>query len=101
MDMLVLIVALSTIMWYIINRFKPLWGELKFGKYITIAIAAVFGFGLAFGLGLDLLFAMGLIEAVTVIGKIITGLTLMAGSSAVAEILEAVGGKHYAETEIV
>lgn len=99
MDMLVLIVALSTIMWYIINRFKPLWNELKYGRYITIAIAAIFGFGLAFGLGVDLLFAMGLIETVTIIGKIITGFTLMAGSSAVAEILEAVGGKHHVEKE--
>lgn len=93
MEMLVLITALSTIMWYIINRFKPLWEEVEHGKYITIAVAAVFGFSLAFGLGADLLFALGLVDGITIIGKIMTGFALMAGSSAVAEILEAVGGK--------
>ena len=101
MDMLVLIVALSTIMWYLINRFKPLWAGFKYGKYITITIAALFGFGLAFGLSVDLLFAMGLVTTITIVGKIITGFALMAGSSAVSEILEAIGGKHYVETEIV
>lgn len=99
MDTLVLITTLSTIMWYIINRFKPLWAGIKNGKYITIAVAAVFGFGLAFGLGVDLLLAIGLVADTTIVGKIITGFTLMAGSSAVAEILEAVGGKTHAETE--
>ena len=99
MEMLTLIIALSTIMWYIINRFKGFWAEVKYGKYITIAVAAVFGFGLTFGLGLDLLLAIGLTQAVTIVGQILTGFTLMAGSSAVAEILEAVGGGNHRETE--
>ena len=35
MEMLTLIIAMSAIMWYLIDRFKPLWSELSFGKYIT------------------------------------------------------------------
>ena len=42
MDTLVLIVALSTIIWYLINRAKEeLWSNLSFGKWITIAVAAI------------------------------------------------------------
>lgn len=92
MDMLGLILALSTIMWYIIDRFKPLWAEKSWGKYVTIAVAAIFAFGLSFGFGLDLVFGLGLVESVTVLGEILTGLTLMAGSSAISEIIQKIKG---------
>ena len=93
MDMLALILGLSAIMWYIIDRFKGIWSEIKIGKYITIAVSAIFGFGLSFGFGLDLIYALKLTEATSIIGVILTGFSLMSGSSAIAEILERIKGK--------
>lgn len=87
MEMLTLIIALSTILWYLIDRFKPLWENLSWGKYITILCAAAGGFGLAFGYDLDLLAACGLVEQASILGTVITGFTLMSGSSAVSEII--------------
>ena len=92
MEMITLIIAMSAIMWYLIDRFKPLWSELSFGKYITIVISALFAFGLTFAFGLDLVFACGLFAEMTVAGQILTGFVLMSGSSAVAEIIERIKG---------
>lgn len=92
MEMLTLIIAMSAIMWYLVDRFKPLWSGLSFGKYITIAVSALFAFGLTFAFGLDLVFACGLFAEMTVVGQILTGLVLMSGSSAVAEIIERIKG---------
>ena len=45
MDLLTLIIALSAILWYLIERGKTsLWGELSWGKWITIGCAAIGGF---------------------------------------------------------
>lgn len=101
MEMLTLIVALSTIMWYIIDRFKELWGSLKYGKYITIGISAIFAFSLCFGFGLDIIFALGLVGGVSVIGTILTALCLMGGSSAISEIISRVKNGKTESTEKV
>lgn len=87
MDMLVLITALATIQWYIIDRVKPIWENVKHGKYITIALAAVFGFALSFGYNLDIIYGFNLVDNPTVIGKVITALAMMSGSSAISEII--------------
>ena len=92
MDILTLIIALSAVMWYIIDRAKTLWAEVSWGKWITIAIAAIAGFGLTFAFGLDILFAVGLVESVSIAGQIITGFVLMSGSSAVSEVIERIKG---------
>ena len=95
MDLLVLIVALSSVMWYLIERGKAeLWGQLSYSKWITIGVAAVAGFALTFGFGLDILYACGLVQEVSILGQIITGFTLMSGSSAIAEIIERIKGKN-------
>lgn len=92
MDTLVLIVALSTIIWYLINRAKEeLWSNLSFSKWITIAVAAILSFAVVFAFNLDLIFALNLAPEISLVGKILTGLVLMSGSSAVSEIMEAVG----------
>lgn len=94
MDVLTLIIALSSVMWYLIQRGKDeIWGKLSFSKWITMAVSAVFAFALVFSFNLDLILACGLVEVTTIAGKIITGLVLMSGSSAVAEIIERVKGK--------
>lgn len=93
MEMLSLILALSAVLWFLVDRFKPLWEGLSFGKYITLLVACIGAFALVFSFNLDLILACGLVEATTIAGKIMTGLVLMSGSSAVAEIIERVKGK--------
>ena len=89
---LTLIFALSTFMWYIIDKFKNLWGGRSWSKYVTIGVSAVFGFGLAFGFKLDVIYSLELVNEVSIMGHILTGLTLMSGSSAVAEVMEKIKG---------
>jgi hypothetical protein len=94
MEMLTLIISLSIIMWYIIDRFKEMWEGTKYGKYITMFVSAVFAFAIAFGFGVDIILALGLVQEGSTIGTVITALALMSGSSAVSEIIERVkGGK--------
>ena len=88
MENLTLIIALSAVLWFIVDKFKPLWAEKSWGKYITMAVSAIGGFGLTFAFGLDLICACGLVENLTLAGQILTGLILMSGSSAVAEVIE-------------
>ena len=87
MDMLGLILSLSMIMWYIIDRFKPIWEGLTYGKYITMGISGIVGFALVFSLGLDILVGLGLLTSITIAGQIMTGFVLMAGSSAISEVI--------------
>lgn len=87
MDLLALILMLSAVMWYVIDRIKGNWASLSWGKYITMAVAAAFGFALSFGYQLDIIYALGLVPEVGVVGQILTGLVLMGGSSAVSEII--------------
>ena len=93
MEMLSLILALSAVLWFLVDRFKPLWEGLSFGKYITLLVAGIGAFALVFSFNLDLILACGLVKATTIAGKIMTGLVLMSGSSAVAEIIVRVKGK--------
>lgn len=89
MDILALIMALSCVMWYIIQRLKSeLWESLSWGKWLTILCAAVGGFGLTFAFDLDIIYACGLVAEISLAGKILTALTLMSGSSGIAEIIE-------------
>ena len=93
MEALTLIVALSCVLWYCIDRFKPLWENLSWGKYITMVVAAVGSFALVFSFSLDLIAALELVAEVTVAGKVITGLALMSGSSAISEIISKIKTK--------
>lgn len=89
MDMLTLIIALSAVMWYIIDRVKgQFWEDITYGKYITICTAAIFGFALAFSFDLDIVYGAGLYANTTLAGKVLTALLLMSGSSAISEIIE-------------
>lgn len=88
MDSLTLIFALSTVLWYCVDRFKPLWENISWGKYVTILIAAAGSFALVFSFNLDLIAAVQLVPEMTIAGQILTGLILMSGSSAINEIIE-------------
>ena len=89
MSMIAIILALSAIMWYIIDNLKDkIWGGKSYSSYITIAVSAIIAFGLAFGYGLDIIYALGLAEIVTIFGKVLTALAMMSGSAAVSELIE-------------
>ena len=92
MNMIYLVLAFSGVLWFLIDRFKPLWSELSFGKYITLAVSAIGSFGLSFGFGLDLIQGFGLTEEISPLGAILTAFVIMSGSSATAEIIEKVKG---------
>jgi hypothetical protein len=84
-----IIAALATIMWYIIDNLKEkLWGGTSYSSYITIAVAAVASFALAFGYNLDIICALDFAETITGIGKVLTALAMMSGSAVVSEIVE-------------
>lgn len=93
MEMLTLILTMSTVLWYVIDRVKTLWSDLSFGKYITMLVAAAGSFALAFSFQLDLVYALELVETVTPAGEVLTALVLMSGSSAVSEVITRVKGE--------
>lgn len=87
MEKVMLITFLSMVIWYIIDRFKPLWECVKNGKYITVLVSAIMSFGVTFGFSLDIVSALEFFPDNMVVGNILTGLLLMSGSSAVSEII--------------
>lgn len=93
MEMLTLIIALSAVLWYVIDRAHPLWENLSYGKWITLVIAGIGSFGLVFSFGLDLIFACGLVDSVSMAGQILTGFVLMSGSSAISEVIARIKGE--------
>lgn len=89
MNMMMIIVALSAILWYVIDNLKEkIWGGTNYSSYITIAVAAIGSFALVFGYGLDIIFALNIVDHVTVIGEVVTALAMMSGSAVVSEIVE-------------
>lgn len=87
MPNLTIIVLLSAIIWYCVDRFKPVWSNKSWGKYVTTAAAGILGAAVVFGYNLDLIYAMGIVNEITIIGKLITVLAFMCGSSAISEII--------------
>lgn len=87
MNSIALILALSAIIWYVVDRFKPIWTDKPYGKYITTTIAGVLGAAMVFGYNLDLIYAIGIVNNISIIGKLITVLAFMCGSSAISEII--------------
>ena len=89
MDSLTLILTMCTVMLYLIDNLKEnIWGGLRYSNYITIGVSAIGSFVLTFGYNLDLFNALGLMADVSVLGQVITALTMMGGSALVSEIVE-------------
>ena len=84
------ILALATILWVFIDWMKPLYEKFKYSRYITICISLVCGMLQAFMFKLDLLTALGIIEASTIWGIIYAGLVISGGSALVNKVLDAV-----------
>ena len=92
--MLTLIIALSAVLWYVVDRFKSGWDTLPYGKWITVIVAGIGSFGLVFSFGLDLIFACGLVDGISMAGQILTGFVLMSGSSAISEVIARIKGEN-------
>jgi hypothetical protein len=89
MSMITIILALSAIMWYVIDNLKEkIWGGKEYSSYVTIAVSAIAAFALSFGYGLDIIYALSFSDVVTVLGKVITALAMMSGSAVVSELVE-------------
>lgn len=86
------ICALSFVIWYIVDRFKPIWDGRAYSKYITIGIAGILGLVAVLTFNLDILQATGLVPDVSAFGMACTVLLYMAGSSAIAEVIERIKG---------
>jgi hypothetical protein len=87
MSSIALILALSAIIWYVIDRVKVVWAGVPYGKYITTTMAGILGAAAVFGYNLDLIYALGIVENFSIVGKIITVFAFMCGSSAISEII--------------
>lgn len=83
-----IIISISIVIWFIIDRFKPLWTGLTYGKYITLAVSCILGMLAVITFQLDILYAAGIVPEITTFGQICTTLLYMAGSSAFAELIE-------------
>ena len=93
MDSLTLILTLSAIIWYVVDRLKPIWLGHNWSKYITTATAGALGALAVFGYNLDIIFAVGLTEKISIMGQVITILGFMCGSSAISEIIARIKGE--------
>lgn len=92
MELLSMILMLSALMWYVIDRAKVMWADLSWGKYITMLVSACFGAAICYGYKLDIVYALGLSSDINIVGQALTVLVLMSGSSAVSEIIAKVKG---------
>jgi hypothetical protein len=84
------ILALATILWVFIDWVKPLYEKFKYSRYVTIGISVLCGMLQAFMFKLDLLTAVGVVEAATVWGTIYAGLVISGGSALVNKVLDAI-----------
>ena len=89
--MLTTIIMLAVILWWAIDRVKPVWANLPVHGFITTMVAMAAGIALALTNKLDLLFALDVTDSVTFGGQLFAGIALMAGSSGVNELIRALG----------
>lgn len=92
MEMLTLILGLSTAIWYLLDKLKLLWNKVSFHRYITIGVAALLGSAVVFNYNLDIIYALQLSNEITIMGQVLTALSIMSGSSAISEIIEKIKG---------
>ena len=81
------ILYFSIIIWILIDRFKPIWKDVKWSGYITNLVALAFGLAVSFCYNLDMLYELELVDYVSFIGKLMTAIALMGGSSCINEII--------------
>lgn len=82
------ILYFSIIIWILVDRFKKAWEEYSWGGYLTSAVALLMGAAVSFSYNLDMLYELELVDHISIIGKIMTAISFMGGSSVINEILE-------------
>ena len=89
MESVSLIATFSAIVWYVIDRIKPMWSSLSWGKWITVVVSAILcGFGTAV-FNLNIVEVFGFETSLPLVAQYaITTVVLMSGSSCVNEILD-------------
>lgn len=95
LEMLAVLLIVSTVIWYVTDKFKVIWEASPYSRYFTMLFVAILGAAAVLTLGLDILVIMGAATVVSVIGQILTVLVLMTGSSAVAEVTGNSGDLRY------
>ena len=68
MDILATIFILSSIIWFLVDRLKPLWAGLSWGKFITTGVVGVLAAGGIFTMELDALMGLGITTEITIFG---------------------------------
>ena len=68
MSSIALILTLSAIIWYVVDRCKPVWQGYSWSKYITSAVAGTLGAAVVFGYNLDLICAKGIVNEISIVG---------------------------------
>ena len=88
MEAISLIATFSSVVWYIIDRVKPFWAQLPWGKWITILVSAFLcGSGTCL-FNLNIISACGFETNLPLVAQYaVTTIALMSGSSCVNEIL--------------
>lgn len=95
MEAISTITTFSAVVWYIIDRIKPMWSKLSWGKWITIGLSALLCGGGTIIFDLNIIAALGLTTSLPVVAQyVITTIILMSGSSCVSEILEKIKVSH-------
>ena len=89
MEAVTLLLTFSGMVWYIIDRIKPLWSSVSWGKWITVGVSGLLcGLG-TWSLNLNIFAALGFEPVLPAVAQyVITTIILMSGSSCVSEILE-------------
>lgn len=89
MDALSLIATFSSVVWYVIDRVKPLWSKVTWGKWITIGVSLILSALGTLVFNLNIVEAFGFETSLPLVAQYaITTVILMSGSSCVNEILE-------------
>lgn len=94
MNEIMMLAAASTIIWFLIDRIKPIWTEYSYGKYITLLVSFALSAGVVFTYNMDLIFALGVGAEASLMGKVLTILAMMSGASGISEIIALIKDKH-------
>lgn len=84
----------STVIWFIVGKFKWLWSGRKYSKDITPIVAGILATGCVFTYGLDIMETLGVSTMTTLVGQLLTILIIMTGSSGIETVISAVKDKH-------
>lgn len=93
MNLLSIIIIFSTIIWFLVDRCKDsFWGKYSWGKWCTLAASGLLSIACTFCFSLDIVYALEIVNNSSIMGKILTVLILMSGSSGVSEIIQRIRG---------